>query len=128
MTGLVYMNADEIMAIQRDLEEQPELELTHFASMELSVVDGTDHADLYPYLRYVDSYWSLVHELYPVLHKPTFNVASTSPLLRAAVLALGAQGLGERRDLSYAKTLHERCIKVLKKVDIPPNRTRATTY
>lgn len=128
MNGLLYMDAIEMRAAQRDLEEQAELEMTQFASFELSVDDGTDHTNMYPYAHYVDSYWSLVHELYPVLHRPTFDISLAPPLLRASILALGAQGLGQRLDLLNARALHERCIKVLKKVSNLQIHSAATMY
>ncbi|KAF2169137.1 hypothetical protein M409DRAFT_20364 [Zasmidium cellare ATCC 36951] len=65
--------------------------------------------------RYINAYWESVHELYPLLHKPTFEDDSASPLLRAAMIALGGQVSGDRTDLSNARSLHEKCVKVLKK-------------
>lgn len=65
---------------------------------------------------YVEAYWAGIHDSFPVLHRPTFQPISASPLLRAAVVALGAQCLGGREDLMTAKDLHERCLKILKKV------------
>ncbi|KAK3678959.1 hypothetical protein LTR78_001412 [Recurvomyces mirabilis] len=65
--------------------------------------------------RYVDAYFTWVHPSYPVLHKASFDLTSTSPLLRASVLALGMHALPNATDMNNAKTIHERAEKVIKK-------------
>jgi hypothetical protein len=62
------------------------------------------------------SYWSRVHDFVPMLHKPSFRIEKASPLLRAAVLALGEQALGTSHGMASAAGMHERCLKVLRKV------------
>lgn len=99
--------------------EQPDLVLFGNTQQESSFDDG---ASLPDEQRYLDAYWESLHELYPVLCKPKFEDEPTSPLLHAAMLALGGQVSGDRSDLSNARTLHEKCLKVLKKVidNVPP--------
>lgn len=66
--------------------------------------------------RYLGAYWLWVHQLYPVVHRPSFNLHDASPLLKAAMLALGAHALGDSLDKTNARIVHERCVKVLKRV------------
>jgi len=66
--------------------------------------------------RYLGAYWTWTHALFPVVHKPSFNPHAASPLLRAAMLALGAHMLQNQTDMGNARIIHERCAKVLKKV------------
>lgn len=68
--------------------------------------------------RYLDAYWKWVHPLYPIIHKPTFDIFSASPLLQAAMLQLGAHMLRNSVDMGNARIMHDRCIKVIKKRDI----------
>jgi hypothetical protein len=69
--------------------------------------------------RYVAAYWADVHPLFPVLHRGTFESSPPSPLLKTAVLALGAQSFGEIKDSLDSRILHERCVKVLRRVSQP---------
>ncbi|OQN97138.1 hypothetical protein B0A48_17235 [Cryoendolithus antarcticus] len=64
--------------------------------------------------RYLGAYWQNVHPIWPVVCKASFDPMTSSPLLRAAVVALGAQSIGLREDFQNAKTVHERCSKVIK--------------
>ena len=66
--------------------------------------------------RYLGAYWRWIHPFYPIVHRPSFVLASASPLLRAAILALGAHALTENADKRNAKIIHERCMKVIQKV------------
>ncbi|KAI7350650.1 hypothetical protein KC354_g12733 [Hortaea werneckii] len=65
--------------------------------------------------RYLAAYWTWVHPQYSVVHKPTFDLDRTTPLLRASMLALGACMLQNGTDMENACTIHERCVKVLKR-------------
>ncbi|KAI7231626.1 hypothetical protein KC330_g6324 [Hortaea werneckii] len=64
--------------------------------------------------RYLAAYWTWIHPQYPIVHKPTFDLDRTTPLLRASMLALGACMLHNETDVENASTIHERCVKVLK--------------
>ena len=68
--------------------------------------------------RYLGAYWLWVHPFYPVVHRPSFLLQTASPLLKAAMLALGAHALGDTEDKKNARIVHERCAKVIKKVRI----------
>ena len=65
--------------------------------------------------RYLEAYWRLVHPIWPIIHRPTFDVSYTSPLLRAAMLTMGACMTGDQVDAANACILHKRCLKVIKK-------------
>lgn len=64
--------------------------------------------------RYLDSYWHSVHPIWPIIHRPTFDISYTSPLLRSAMLTLGACHIGHQIDSANACILHKRCLKVIK--------------
>ena len=64
--------------------------------------------------RYLDTYWRLVHPIWPVVHRPTFDMSYTSPLLRSAMVTLGACHTGDQIDAANACILHKRCLKVIK--------------
>lgn len=64
---------------------------------------------------YLDAYWRLVHPVWPVVHKPTFDVTYASPLLRTAMLTLGACLIGNQIDSANGCIMHKRCLKVIKK-------------
>lgn len=66
--------------------------------------------------RYLDAYWQWFHPLFPVVYRPSFVLGNASPLLKAAMLALGAQYLADRSDVTNARILHERCLKCRNKV------------
>ena len=66
--------------------------------------------------RYLGAFWRWVHPFFPVVHRPTFIMPNASPLLKAAMLALGAQALPDTSDRRNARIIHERCVKVVKKV------------
>lgn len=68
--------------------------------------------------RYLDAYWRSVHPSWPIVHKPTFDMAYTSPLLRSAMLTLGACHTGHHIDAGNACILYKRCLKVIKNRNI----------
>lgn len=65
--------------------------------------------------RYLEAFWRSVHPAWPVLHRPTLDPSRTSPLLRAAMLTLGAHSTGHPIDSGNACILHKRCLKVIRK-------------
>lgn len=65
---------------------------------------------------YLAAYWRWVHPLFPILHRSSFSLPHTSPLLRAAILALGAHSQRSSSALYWGRIVHERCLKVLKNV------------
>ncbi len=77
---------------------------------------GLDEASYTNDDRYLGAFWRWIHPFYPVVHRPSFILPSASPLLKAAMLALGAQALPDTSDRRNARIIHERCLKVVKKV------------
>ena len=73
--------------------------------------------------RYLAAYWTWIHPQYPIVHKPTFDLDRTTPLLRASMLALGACMLQSRTDIENASAIHERCVKVLKRRSVEGTHT-----
>lgn len=111
----------EIIGLQtlpecRDLMESSELSVSWSGLENASSFLEIEEPDLTNEDRYLASYWHWVHPLYPVIHKPSFDFRTASPLLKAAVIALGAQAFDDPSDKKHAKVIHERCLKVLKKV------------
>ncbi|KAM0697585.1 hypothetical protein Q7P36_002439 [Cladosporium allicinum] len=68
--------------------------------------------------RYMEAFWRSVHPAWPVLHRHTFDPSRTSPLLRAAMITLGAHSTGHPIDSGNACILHKRCLKVIRKRNI----------
>lgn len=105
-----------LTAAERDLMEKDELVVPQGSPrdslVDLSINESTHTNED----RYLGAYWLWVHPLWPVVHRPTFNLHEASPLLRAGMLALGAHAIGDSLDKTNARIVHERCIKVLKKV------------
>lgn len=106
----------QLLPEYRDLTEQPELAV-HMTSPETSSMslpfDEPAYTNEY---RYIEAYWNNIHPYFPIVHRPSFNPHTASPLLKASMIALGAQSPGVATDRTNARLVHERCIKVLKKV------------
>lgn len=66
--------------------------------------------------RYIDSYWTHIHPVFPIVHRPTFGTLMASPLVRASMLALGASVMRVASDVECARRLHEQCAKILQRV------------
>lgn len=104
-----------LTASDRDLMEQDDLIIP--SDTRHDSLDITANGPAYTSEdRYLGAYWLWVHPLYPVVHRPSFRLHDASPLLKAAMLALGAHALGDPLDKTNARYVHERCMKVLKKV------------
>ncbi|KAK3709086.1 hypothetical protein LTR37_011065 [Vermiconidia calcicola] len=99
----------------RDFMETDDLVVPSNTSQGSSLDFSLDDSTYTNEERYLSAYWHWVHAYYPVVHRPTFSIQNVSPLLRAAMLALGAQALGDAADKGNARIMHERCTKVLKK-------------
>lgn len=100
---------------ERDLMEQVDLATTAALVASPALAHDRDLGAFDAEQRYLDAYWQVVHPVWSVVHKPSFNLRTTTPLLRAAMMVLGAQSTGDVADHSNARVLHERCNKVLKK-------------
>ncbi|KAG9185100.1 hypothetical protein G6011_07644 [Alternaria panax] len=69
----------------------------------------------YPFEQYLDYYWRLFHPTFPVVHR--FTSMSRSPMLYAAMIAIGCQYSIDSCDKRKGRDLHDRCIKLLERRD-----------
>jgi hypothetical protein len=67
--------------------------------------------------HYADAYWKNFHPVFPILHKQSYQSQSPSPLLGAAVMAIGAQYTDEQFAKSDSRILHEKCLELITKVE-----------
>lgn len=74
--------------------------------------------DTYQYAQYLDNYWRLFHPSFPIIHKPTFRGATESPMLKAAILAIGAQYTDDAAAKAKSRSLYDRCLKLLDQRDL----------
>jgi hypothetical protein len=70
----------------------------------------------YPSEQYLNNYWRLFHPTFPVVHRSTFGSMSSSPMLCAAMLAIDGQYSNDLSVKRNSRLLHDRCIKLLRKV------------
>jgi hypothetical protein len=109
--GSAYSHFGPKSMAQRDEEEQA------FLFPEQSF--GMSHvANTYPFEQYLDSYWRLFHPSFPVVHRATFDGINDSPMLRAAMIAIGAQYSHDTNVKRKSRILHDRCLKLLDKVRV----------
>ncbi|KAF2683033.1 hypothetical protein K458DRAFT_390311 [Lentithecium fluviatile CBS 122367] len=111
MTGFGHFGP-KTMA-QRDEEEQQIL----FPFSEQSYGMG-QNAHTYPFEQYLDNYWRHFHPAFPVVHRTTFESMSQSPMLHAAMVAIGGQYSNDAAVKRKSRILHDRCIKLLEKRDL----------
>jgi hypothetical protein len=102
----------------------------HFGSNTLVEMDNEEGAILfpdqqygmsqiartYPFEQYLNNYWRLFHPTFPVVHRFTFASFEPSPMLYAAMIAIGAQYSNGTTDKRRARLLHDRCVKLLEQV------------
>jgi hypothetical protein len=111
-SGDISGDVTDIMPKCRDLLEQDQLVTPTSVPQNIGVRQFHHRIDNEQ--RYLDAYWRLVHPTWPILHRPTFDMSYTSPLLRSAMLTLGACNTGHQIDSGNACILHKRCLKVIK--------------
>jgi hypothetical protein len=111
-SGDISGDVTDILPKCRDLLEQDQLVTPTSAPQNIGVRQYHHRVDNEQ--RYLDAYWRLVHPTWPILHRPTFDLSYTSPLLRSAMLTLGACNTGHQVDSGNACILHKRCLKVIK--------------
>jgi hypothetical protein len=70
----------------------------------------------YPSEQYLNNYWRLFHPAFPIIHRPTFGWIDSSPMLRAAMIAVEGQYSNDTNTKDSARRMHDRCIKLLEKV------------
>jgi hypothetical protein len=75
-------------------------------------------AHTYPSEQFLNNYWRLFHPTFPVVHRFSFENMSSSPLLRAAMVAIDGQYSNDMSMKKTSRLLHDRCIKLLAKVCI----------
>jgi hypothetical protein len=78
-------------------------------------------AHTHSFEQYLDYYWRLFHPTFPVVHRPTSM--SPSPMLRAAMMAIGSQYSADPGDKRRGRDLHDRCLKLLEWVGCTPKFT-----
>ncbi|KAF2186147.1 hypothetical protein K469DRAFT_146292 [Zopfia rhizophila CBS 207.26] len=105
-----YMPFGPKSMAQRDEEEQ------NFLFPEQSF--GMGIASTYPYDQYLNNYWSLFHPSFPVVHRATSDGVTASPMLHAAMIAIGAQYSSDPSAKRKSRILHDRCLKLLDKRDM----------
>jgi hypothetical protein len=73
-------------------------------------------AHTYPSEQYLNNYWRLFHPAFPIIHRPTLRWIGSSPMLRAAMIAVEGQHSNDTNTKNSARRMHDRCIKLLEKV------------
>jgi len=71
-------------------------------------------AHTYPSEHYLNNYWRLFHPTFPIVHR--HERMSPSPMLRAAMIAIGGQYSNDPSTKRKSRELHDRCIKLLEGV------------
>ncbi|KAF1931157.1 uncharacterized protein M421DRAFT_90248 [Didymella exigua CBS 183.55] len=100
-----YGQYDPSDLVQLDHEEAAQLFPTVHYGM-------SQTARVYPFEQWLNSYWRLFHPTFPIVHRFTFAGVRASPMLCAAMSAIGAH---YSNDSYNARELHDRCVKVLDK-------------
>lgn len=77
---------------------------------------GMGIAHTYPLEQYLDNYWRLFHPTFPIVHRPTYGRINPSPMLRAAIIAIGGQYSHDTSVKRKSRILHDRCLKLLERV------------
>ncbi|KAF2010777.1 hypothetical protein BU24DRAFT_436201 [Aaosphaeria arxii CBS 175.79] len=110
MSGYGPSYGPKLMA-QRDEEEQSYLFPDQSFGME-------QFADSSPFGQYLDTYWRLFHPSFPVVHRASFErMMAQSPMLRAAMIAIGMQYSNDPSAKRKSRILHDRCLKLLRQRD-----------
>lgn len=93
--------------MQRDEEERAIL----FGEQQygMASIDNT-----YPFEQCLDCYWRLFHPTFPVVHRSTS--VNSSPMLHAAMAAIGGQYSHDTNIKKQSRDLHDRCVKLLEVV------------
>jgi hypothetical protein len=77
-------------------------------------------AHTFPSEQFLNNYWRLFHPTFPVVHRFSFEnmSSSSSPLLRAAMIAIDGQYSSDMSTKKTSRVIHDRCIKLLAKVSV----------
>lgn len=106
MTGYGYFGP-KTMA-QRDAEE----EMYIFPEEQFDGLSSVPSA----YEQYFDNYWRYFNPFFPVIHRATVDSHSWPPMIRAAMIAIGAQYSSDPGAKRKSRILTDRCLKLLDKV------------
>ena len=79
----------------------------------LSSINGMAITDA---LNCVSLYWKHFHPLFPILHRPSFGGLASSPLIAAAVIAIGCQYDTRPNAKAFSIGILEACSKYLLEV------------
>ncbi|KAF1972679.1 hypothetical protein BU23DRAFT_155949 [Bimuria novae-zelandiae CBS 107.79] len=109
MTGFGHFGPKTLL--QRDEEEQA------FLFPEQSYGMG-QLAHTYPFEHYLNNYWRYFHTAYPIVHRATFESLNQSPMLHAAMIAIGGQYSNDASVKRKSRILHDRCMKLLDKREL----------
>jgi hypothetical protein len=112
-TTTSYMPFDHKSMMQRDEEEAAFLFRDQPYGMGLP-------AHTFPSEQFLNNYWRLFHPTFPVVHRFSFEnmSSSSSPLLRAAMIAIDGQYSSDMSTKKTSRVIHDRCIKLLAKVSV----------
>ncbi|KAF2399510.1 hypothetical protein EJ06DRAFT_522406 [Trichodelitschia bisporula] len=78
--------------------------------------------------HYVKAYWEHFHPLFSILHKQSYRSHTPSPLLSAAVMAIGAQYTDEPAARHDSRILHEKCLELIAKCKLELSATPRLDY
>lgn len=114
-----YVGASEVdftmLPEYRDMFEQDELVTPTSVPQAANFGPNQYHHRVDNEQRYLEAFWRSVHPSWPILHKSTLDSVRAPPLLRAAMVTLGAHSTGHPTDSGNACILHKRCLKVIRK-------------
>ena len=103
-------------ALHRDMTERRDLMVPTGMPEAANRSLGFDEMTCTNEERYLNAYWHYIHPHYAFIYRPSFSLYNAPPLLKAAMLALGAHSLEDASDKTNARVIHERCLKALKTV------------
>nr|POF01088.1 hypothetical protein CFP56_21036 [Quercus suber] len=113
---LAFLDKSTLISInERDVMEETLLGLS-MTRVSAPLGLGSDGLTLENEEKYLASYWHWVHPQFPVVDKSSFMGQAASPLLTAAMLALGAHLHHTHDACKYGRVIHERCRKILKRL------------
>ncbi|KAF2842041.1 hypothetical protein M501DRAFT_988309 [Patellaria atrata CBS 101060] len=106
-----YMPYQQLISkSHEDIDRDEQISLFSDNSLGVSVA-------FYNVQQFYQNYWTHFHALFPILHQPSFNADEKPPILKAAMMAIGAQYSDDSSERGQARALHDRCMKVLIKRD-----------
>lgn len=77
--------------------------------------------------NYINAYWRSFHPAFPILHKLTYQRKMPSPLLQAAIMAVGTHYSAEPHADGDAKVMQEKCNRLLANVSVDRQRSHASS-